>query len=232
MTTNKTITAADDIDADGTGSVTTGEDAGGGYAFIAQRGDSLGQNGGTTTAIDTTGANLIVVSVSGVSSTAVTVSDSKGNTYTSLTRRENSSPVVFNQLWYVYNPTVGSGHTFTVGGANTYSAIAVMAFSGAIASPADQENGATSSSGTSIATGSITPSQNNEIVIAGICRENSTNGALDSGFTYLDVPYVGAVSMGGGIGYKIQTAAAAVNPSFSWTTSAANAASIESFKAA
>ena len=73
-------------------------------------GSSTGNNA-TTSAIDTTGATLLVALI--VTDTGGgTMSDSKGNTWTALTAHSGGTTVT-GQLFYVSNPTVGSGHTFT-----------------------------------------------------------------------------------------------------------------------
>ncbi len=193
----------------------------------------------TTAAIDTTGADFIVIS-SGyyeVASPALGVSDNKGNTYSGLTVRT----VVGDgevRLWYVANPTVGTGHTFSTTGASgpnpTYGAIVVGAFSGSqLTTPFDVQNGATTT-GTSLATGSITPSADNELIIAGLSVGGTiTNLAINSGLSIVaQVGYVAAQHYGTALAYLAQGTAAAINPTWSWTTSRSSEAAIASFKAA
>ena len=74
-----------------------------------------GANGPDMTgAVDTTGATMIELTVSSAVSATVapTVSDNKGNTYTAHQRAAGVGAVC--QKWHVYDPVVGSGHTFTV----------------------------------------------------------------------------------------------------------------------
>src|SRR5216684_1966690 len=118
----------------------------------------------TTTAIDTTGANLIVLLT--VDNANHTPTDSKSNTWTGLTVKAVNT--VNTRLWYSLGPTVGSGHTFTLTGVSSLPCIAAAAYSGAKTSSAfDVENGSNPGSGTSIQPGNVTPSQDGELVIYG-----------------------------------------------------------------
>ena len=112
------------------------------YALIAHRVDSLGPNGGTGASLNTTGANIIfVLEAFSNNSSAGTLTDSKGNTWSQLTKQGTGGSGA-TVLWYAKNAIVGPGHTFTITGNSTYSAIAVAAFSGGtIASPFDIQNG-------------------------------------------------------------------------------------------
>jgi hypothetical protein len=207
------------------------------YALITSDSKAGTPTGVTTDGVDTTGADLIVVNVgwysNGGLNNTLAVSDSEGNTWTALTIRSTTN--IACRLFYVYNPSVGAGHTFTANdGANSpYPSIEMMAFSGAAAAPFDQQNGATATA-TSIATGSITPTEDNELVVAGLAHENNSAGAvsINGGFTALKVAYVGGNSQGSGLARLIQTTATAANPTWSITTSAESAAVIASFKAA
>jgi hypothetical protein len=84
-------------------------------------------------------------------------------------------------------------------------------------------------------TGSVTPSENNEVLIAGTGIEGTGRTAtINSSFTITDgIAGDGATRMGGYAAYLIQTTATAVNPT--WTYSGAVtrvAANIATFKAA
>jgi hypothetical protein len=178
----------------------------------------------TTSSIDTTGANLIVVSLSGYLSVG-NLTDSKSNTWTALTAQTN---VVSVRLFYCYSPTVGSGHTFTQS-ANTYGCIGVLAFSGADASPFDVENGATSST-SPLSTGSVTPSDNGSLLVTGLCGVNNGTYSVTESFTSLFAAnYSAGSNMGGACGYKVQATAAAINPAWSFSPSASTAVAIAAF---
>ena len=94
---------------------------GGTPTVIANVGTAGTANSVTSTAINTTGANLIVVNAAWYSagSADVTISDSEGNTgWTALTTR--TSTLVSNRLYYKYAPTTSATHTFTLSGTNSY----------------------------------------------------------------------------------------------------------------
>jgi hypothetical protein len=187
----------------------------------------------TTGAIDTTGANLLVVSVSQYNGTgAGTLSDSKSNTWTPLTAKVGPSEA-YNRLFYCASPVVGSGHTFTSNSTGLFGAIAVQAWSGANASPFDVQNGATAGSGLTIQPGSVTPSQNNSLIIASVDPAGNAMSAylIDNGFTITDSVNSGPGVEGLAMAYLLQSTAAAMNPNWSWTGSSNDiAATIAVFK--
>lgn len=193
---------------------------GGSPALIASLGEPGNVNGFTTASIDTTGANLIVVTVSYYSSEP-TLSDSKSNSYTALTARTTGSSQYIRQ-YYIQGGTVGSGHTFTLTGSNTYPSIVVLAFSNISAAPADQENTALNSGWTTFSVGSITPSQANTVAVAGLeyYSEAGTIGVGAEGYTLGPVvaPVV-AERIGCAVAYKILSSASAQNMSFTSSVS-------------
>lgn len=205
------------------------------YALIAGTAVSAGsadKNTVTTSAVDTTGADFIVLVRSDFGASRAAVSDSKGNSWNALTATSNASTGTCTIFWS--RPTsVGSGHTFTATQANSFPTLSVLAFSGGINSPVDQQNGATASAATSVQTGSVTPSDSNQLIIAGFTSDNaSVSIALNSGFT---VPVSTSVSTNhecGAIGYLIQNSAAAVNPQWTWNTASNVAVRIATFKTA
>lgn len=201
------------------------------YSLLTHAAAGSSSSGATTGAIDTTGADLIVIGASYGASTTITVSDSKGNTWTPLTAQANASHK--NQLYYCQAPTVGSGHTFTISGTNSYGGITVLAISGSTASPFDQQNGAAAAATGSIATGSITPSSDNELIVTAASFEFVGTPTVDSSFTQLEVAaYTPGATYGCVLGYQIQTTATARNPTWTFGGAGFCAAVIGSFKAA
>lgn len=188
---------------------------------------------GPTSAIDTTGATLLVVNVAHeVASSGVGVTDSKGNTYVALTTY--SGVAGKTTIFYCKAPTVGTGHTFTVSGTSAYASMEVSAWSGTDQTAnADGDNGG-SNSGTTVQPGSLLPSQNGSLIIfAGNLSGAGTISGVDSGFTLLDQsPLVGGSADGSFLAYKIQSTAASVNPTASASGSMPMSAAITSFKAA
>lgn len=199
---------------------------------------AAGPTGGTSGAINTTGATLLVAFVSGNGTevnTVAAVSDSKGNTWTARPA-SSSSNTPAGKLFYVANPTVGTGHTFTLSGANIYASVEVAAFSGVTTtSPFDGvENGISGGSTSPRQTGSITPSADNELVISAAGFEYNGAVSVDSGMTIThQTAFASGDHFGSAIAYKVQTAATAINPSWSgWAGSVGNALTAVSFKAA
>src|SRR5258705_8700383 len=90
-----------------------------------------GANTSTTASLNTTGATLLVIHVGYLASIPPAISDSKGNTWVGLTI---ASTTVSNadRLYYVANPTVGTGHTFTFTGTGVLAEMVAAAFSGVI----------------------------------------------------------------------------------------------------
>src|SRR6188474_1223549 len=127
----------------------------------------------TTSAVDTTGATLLVIGLSLYTQLDNTfgVTDSKSNTWQVLTKYEaNESGTFAVNLFYCLSPIVGSGHTFsnvTSSGAQ-YPVLAVAAFSG-VATYNKESGQATATQGTSYANVSLTPDNNNSLVVTAVC---------------------------------------------------------------
>lgn len=204
-------------------------------------------NTATTPTLDTTGATLLVAFIAATASSGtVTISDSNSNTWTSLTPKTFSGAHK-SVIQYAANPTVGSGHTFTVTLSGGNPGVQIFAFTGAASSsPFDVENGAVGIGGqTTFQPGSITPSQNGELIVAAIASGGSfvTTGNVQVDYTVSSIYTNGqGVSAVGGVNYAMYTAwavqptAAATNPTFTLdngTGSNANlTGNIASFKAA
>lgn len=184
----------------------------------------------TTTPVDTTGASLIAILITCAITGTITVTDNKSNTITFI--NTVSSSTGRSALYYILNPTVGAGHTFTVAGPS-FRTIAVMAFSGIdTTAPLDKSNQAFANSGTSGSAGSITPAANGELIVAGIGLGNSSAWSIDSGFTnVISTDFGSGAWFATQFAYFVQPTAAAINPTWSWTTSTYNEAVIGSFKA-
>lgn len=181
-----------------------------------------GLNGATSSSINTSGANFLLIAVAYDGS--ITVSDSKSNTWTALTEQGAAGKL---RLYYVANATVGSGHTFTVSGTGVAANFSASAWAGVkTTSPAEQEEGATSVGSVSVASIGpldITPSENNAIVVCAVAINGSVSSlSASNGFTLLDhVNFSSGNYYGVAISYVIQTTAAAVDHNvaqISWTT--------------
>lgn len=206
-----------------------------GYLVSAlKQGTSAGS--GNTAAIDTTGANLLVAIVCDLAGAgAVTPTDSKSNTWTALTPNVDGASARLT-IWYSYGGTVGSSHTFAANGTGTFASISVAAFSGSASSPLDQQNKAASgnSSVTSLATGSITPTQDNELLIFALGDNAPPSGtaSVSVGAILQQAALQAGVSFANSIAYEIQTTATTRNPNFTFSATTFAAAVIGSFKAA
>lgn len=194
-------------------------------------------NGGvsvTTSAVDTTGATGIVIAVGDFTSPPANVSDSKSNTYALLTRQDSGAPAV--RLFYNANPVVGAGHTFTASTTDSFPSIAVLALSGTNTSTFYDgiENGAATDSVESIQPGSVTPSQDNCILVTAIGVYTSATGhSINGSYTIEEaVAFQAGEHIGVQLAYWIQTTATATNPTWSWTNSDYGAAAIAPFRAA
>lgn len=174
-------------------------------------------NGGTSASVNTTGANLIwffVTSYAGA--TAPTVSDSKGNTWNARTSYTAGSGDAERMQMFWCNPSsVGSGHTFTITGAGSFSTGYIQYLSGGSTStPVDQEI-----TGTNLASplqaGSVTPTEDAELCVSAYIAGSA--GTINESYTLLYQDETGGSGYSGGVAYKIQTTAAATNPS--WTAS-------------
>lgn len=189
------------------------------WMLIAHVQKSGGANGGTSAAIDTTGADLIVIHVAqgeGIASPAV-VSDSEGNTYTALTAITEGAVAggLRSRLYFCASPVTDANHTFSVTGTNIFPTFGVQAWSGAHASPFDVENGH-EDSGASLTTNPVTPSQANSLIVCGLnSHDNAATVSIDSGFTISDqAAFGGGDHYCGAMAYLSGAPASAFDPAF------------------
>ena len=174
----------------------------------------------TTTALNCTGANLLIMAVhhyQGNGGTNVP-SDSSGNTWSSCTAAVAADNDQC-QIFYVASPTVTSSQTFNFGNSASvqiFPGIAVYAFSGAATSSVlDVQNGDATGA---LQPGSITPSQGNSLIIAGMANQDDPGSfdTINDGFsTPLQSFNSGGLSSSISAAYLVQAAAAAINPT--WT---------------
>lgn len=188
----------------------------------------------TTAAIDTTGADFLIIFSSDYSAAAARViSDNKGNTWNALTDVSTGASTRGRIYWS--KPTsVGVGHTFSNSGTTGFPSIFVAAFKNVNVTPFDVEafdNDPIGSTTASAGSG-VTPTQDNELIIAGVSLGAGDISSINSGFTIVDatVPFGTANNFGGGLAYKIQTTAAVVDPDWTLSTSSSWSAVIASFK--
>lgn len=192
---------------------------GGGNGYIAC---GAGVGGCTTSAINTSGASLLVALDCSYLS-GYTFSDSKSNTWTALT--EYNSDNATCKIRYATNPTVGSGHTFQDVG--TFGAVMVLAFASAdTSSPyvASSDTGlsATTCSSTPCPPGSKTISIGNvEVTFMVLPSSTLRSGILPSDTDYVidgtvNLNSPGAPVIGATVAHLIAASTAARNPG--WQT--------------
>lgn len=193
-------------------------------SLLASTTKGTAKDGGTSSAINSTGADLVIAAAS-YYNTSPTVTDSAGNTWTYATIR--SGGIYRTRIAYCLAPTTSASHTITWSGSSSYPSIAFAAFSGV--DSYDQESGSGGASATR-QPGSITPSDNGALLFCSLVTNKTTTRSIDSGFTQLTaVNYSFGNYMAGNWAYLIQGTAAAVNPTWSWTGSCDNASSMLAF---
>lgn len=187
----------------------------------------------TTSGADTSGANLLiaVVAMYSVTTASATLSDSKSNTWTHVGNYNSSFANI--GIFYAKNPTVGTSHTASCNPNGTgYPTIFFSWWSGAnTTAPKDQHNGAASASGTTLQTGSITPTEDNELIITGIGDNDTGDKTISAGYTRQDVQTNNSFSTGAWA-YATQTTATATNPTWTEANTVNRGVTICSFKAA
>lgn len=196
---------------------TAGGGGGGGIALVSHLEYSVTASN-TTGALDTTGADLIVIFCGSYKDwQATSITDSQGNTWTALTNYAGSAQA--GRFFYCFNPTTNAAHTFTPNfGFSLYQFVGVLAFSGATGGSYHSENGGIDTTDP-LQPGSITPAVNASLIVSGIFNYGQgASPTVDSGLTYYGVAKSGSVGMGGH-GWYVQPTATAINPT--WTSSGA-----------
>lgn len=195
-----------------------------------------GVNGGTSGNFTSSG-DLWVGNVSSYTSTVVAVSDNKNGGNWTCETQQVTTALNNDTLCYREAPTTGSNTTVTLTGSATYPGIIIYGVTGSIGAGAhDQTAGNKTDAGTTLAPGTITPSQDDEIVFTGLASGASADADMTvtgnsvvklSGFTQ-----VGGVNIAGAIGYVIQSTATATS-SVQWTSTTSSiglSSLISSFK--
>lgn len=186
--------------------------------------------GGATAAIDTTGADFLIISTAwwtGGGGTGVTMADSKSNTWTVGVVQSGVSTDIRQQFFYCFSPIVGSGHTFTATsvGATTYPNVIVHAFSGIGAGSYSDRSGVGSTVGTpsALAIPGIITTENGALVITGWAMNGSAVptvaafGSFTTDFAMIFQAGIGGVSFNGAISYLVQPTAGNIGATWSWT---------------
>jgi hypothetical protein len=194
-----------------------------------------GGNTVVTPAINNTGANFgvaVVADYNFVNPLGPITDSNSGNVWIATTSYDATYCRV--TIFYSTGPTFGSSETFTYTKSGSFPSMNVATFGGVLVpSPLDQGNGAAGNA-TSIQTGNITPTTNNQLIIAGLNFNGTETISIDTGFTITDQQqFNSGNNFGGAMAYLVQGSAGAINPT--WTFSGGSAdtsANIASFKAA
>lgn len=189
----------------------------------------------TTSAADISGANLLVAVVMMYSKSACTATVSStsnaSGTWASVQNYANGNSNIC--VWYCKNPATSASEMFSVNPNGTgYPTIFASWWSGAdTTSPLDQQTGASSATGTTLATGNITPTSNGQLIITGISDPDTGNKTVDVAFTRQDIDQNNAHECGAW-GYVIQSTAAAIGATWTEANSGVpRSVAIASFKA-
>lgn len=179
-----------------------------------------GSTTGTSGAIDSTGATLLVIIILDGNSGAVgTLTDSKSNTWHALTQYGNAAGSGEAVIYYSYDKagsplSVGSGHTCSTSGAFPF--FVFTAFNGTVTSPTnplETSTGNVVSASTTIQPGSLTGAESGALYILGVGGYTSNFVSVDSGFTTLiNANLVGGTNFSGFSFYLVQGSASALNP--------------------
>ncbi|MDR7331759.1 hypothetical protein [Roseateles asaccharophilus] len=171
-------------------------------------------NGATTSAIDTTGAKLLIAALTYNNGVTPTLTDSAGNTWTPLTATSDGS-TRSTRLYYCINPTVSAAHTFTYGPTSVLGALVVSAWSASGSVAFDKEVGGFAS-GASVtvagAAASVTPANNNSLLLTAFgFGANAVTASPGSGWSLIQCQDgVASTNFGCGALYQIQTTAATI----------------------
>lgn len=227
-------------------SIVGGKSTGGGSPWTLINQTALipvGATGGTTAAIDCTGANLIAINAGWFQSgsgtvTSANISDSlNGFTYTNgPTSPQIAGSLGVASLFYKISPTVSNSMTFTFApGLPVFGAIQVECWRDGSGTPvADQTNNARTSSASTLQPGSITPTVDNSLIVTGAADGGACTGqtlSVDSGFTIDAVtPCASTLTASGALASLPQSTAAPINPTWTSTSTEPLGAAIMSFK--
>ena len=196
---------------------------------LVSYGDGTGTTASaTSSAIDTTGANLLIAVVSGFNAEIdeSVFSDNKSNTFFVISDTTgNASSKVFG----CFNPTVGIGHTVSYSKSSSYPQVGLYSFSG-VDAPNFVFSQNDSASRSSVTVGSVEATKNNSLFFLSVTSGPYTLSSVTGGFTTLtNVGGVGAAYMGLHTAYKIQSAAGAENPTVTMSGSGDLSATMSTF---
>jgi hypothetical protein len=160
--------------------------------------------------------------------TFVAPTDSKNNTWTALPQQVSGAEKI--GIYYVFNPTVGPGHTFTCK-STIGQTLFVSAWSGTLTTSGvfDAQNGfSTTNSVNALQPGSITPAQSGELLVTNIIALQNDTESINSSFTIQDTQY--RYSDFSAWAYLVDAGFSAINPTWTPSGITPGAAVIAAFK--
>jgi hypothetical protein len=176
-------------------------------------------NGSSTTAINLTGATLIVLVEADDSASLTTPTDSSSNTWTGLGVFHDSGPNYYNEIFYCYPCTVSSSQTFTAHGSTPR--LVMIAASGTLtaSSPIDGSGaGGSDLFGTTCQPGSQTPSATGELLVSSLALgTNAATASVNDSLSILNTTAGTGTYPQTYLGYLIDSSSSAINPT--WTAS-------------
>lgn len=204
------------------------------WSLVTSSIDASSSTSFTTSAINTTGADLVVVVTSGfVPNGAPGISsDSKGNTWSGGPAVGVGNSYLF--MYYAWNPIVGSGHTVSLSGSRFYTTI-VLAYSGAktSADPLDVSSQNSSASATTLGPGSVVTTLDNELLVAGTAGAGNAWGSgggplsIDSSFTIQRQAADGTdIACGAADFVQVTHGGVGVNPTWTFNATVAGACAV------
>lgn len=196
-----------------------------GYSFIASASAaSPDTHSATTIPVDMSGADLIIAAIANYGfSGGSTITDNYGNSWHTSPPTllpDTDSLLEMAQIWYCKPTSIGPLYAVTASDVNpalpAQPSIAIAGFRGSkAAAPFDQENGSFATVVDSLQPGSVTPSEDLELIVTALVSDTArptVSMSIDSGFSIVEnVPQI-PTAYGVALAYLIQSAAAPVNP--------------------
>lgn len=185
-----------------------------------------GPSGGATTpAINTTGANLLVITVSWYApGTTPVVSDTKSNIWVPL--KQTGAGDQKCQIYYSINPVVGTNHVFFADGSGSNPVLRVIAASGAHSNPVVGQDGRASATGFTNNPGPVLPPVAGCLIVTGLAFGVDPSATIDQGFNAAYMGFSGGVNTAGAGAYLEPLTRYAVDPQWVWPTFSENNASV------
>ncbi|MEE8607919.1 MAG: hypothetical protein V3S55_09950 [Nitrospiraceae bacterium] len=173
-----------------------------------------------TPSLDTTGADLIIVGVTGFSLAFNTITDNKSNTWVELTN-VNGGGNMDSVLFYSLPDTVGTGHVITYAETGSFPVIGALSFSGGKSTQSPDESTGTHTGATSAQAGIVTPVADGSVIAQLLVNGSSRTGmAIDNSYIHEhERNFVSSQNVSFAMAYLIQGTAADTNPTWTWSGS-------------